>query len=76
MEFKKNCGNTPLIKVADKLYAKLETYNPTGSVKDRMISYVVDKAIKSNLSVMELFGTSAAHAQLLVELFSANPDFN
>ena len=49
MEFKKNCGNTPLIKVADKLYAKLETYNPTGSVKDRMISYVVDKAIKDGV---------------------------
>ena len=39
------CGNTPLIKINDKLYAKLETYNPSGSVKDRMISYVVDKAI-------------------------------
>jgi len=49
MEFKKNCGNTPLIKVADKLYAKLETYNPTGSVKDRMISYVVDKAIEDGV---------------------------
>lgn len=49
MEFKKNCGNTPLIKIADKLYAKLETYNPTGSVKDRMISYVVDKAIKDGV---------------------------
>lgn len=39
------CGNTPLIKISDKLYAKLETYNPSGSVKDRMISYVIEKAI-------------------------------
>lgn len=38
-------GNTPLIKINDNLYAKLETYNPTGSVKDRMISYVVSKAV-------------------------------
>ena len=38
------CGNTPLIRVSDRLYAKLETYNPSGSVKDRMISYVVNKA--------------------------------
>ena len=41
----KLCGNTPLVKINDKLYAKLETYNPTGSVKDRMISYVVGKAV-------------------------------
>ena len=37
-------GNTPLIKVTHRIYAKLETYNPAGSVKDRMISYVVRKA--------------------------------
>lgn len=43
--FKKICGNTPFIKISEKLYAKLETFNPTGSVKDRMISYVVDKAL-------------------------------
>jgi cysteine synthase A len=44
-EFDKICGNTPLIKVSEKLYAKLETYNPTGSVKDRMISYVAETAL-------------------------------
>ena len=38
-------GNTPLIKISSQLYAKLETYNPSGSVKDRMISYVVDRAL-------------------------------
>ena len=37
-------GNTPLIKISSKIYGKLETYNPAGSVKDRMISYIVDKA--------------------------------
>lgn len=36
-------GNTPLVKINDNLYGKLETYNPAGSVKDRMISYVVQK---------------------------------
>jgi len=39
-------GNTPLIKINDRLYAKLETYNPTGSVKDRMISFVVGEALR------------------------------
>ena len=41
------CGNTPLINIKDNIWAKLETYNPTGSVKDRMVSYVVTKAIES-----------------------------
>lgn len=44
IEIGKLSGNTPLIKITDKLYAKLETYNPSGSVKDRMISYVVNDA--------------------------------
>lgn len=44
--FFKATGRTPLIKINDKLYAKLETYNPTGSVKDRMISFVVDEAVR------------------------------
>jgi cysteine synthase A len=39
----KNIGRTPLIKV-DGIYAKLETTNPTGSVKDRMAWYMVRKA--------------------------------
>ena len=37
-------GETPLIKISSKIYAKLEAYNPAGSVKDRMITYVVDRA--------------------------------
>ena len=40
-------GNTPLIKLSDKLYAKFETYNPSGSIKDRMVSYILNDAIKS-----------------------------
>ena len=42
-------GSTPLIQLSPGLYAKLETYNPTGSIKDRMISYVVKCAIRKNL---------------------------
>ena len=37
-------GNTPLIKLSDKIYAKVETCNPTGSIKDRMASYILKKA--------------------------------
>ena len=38
-------GNTPLLKVGD-VYAKLETTNPTGSVKDRMAWYIMRNAEK------------------------------
>lgn len=41
---KKIIGNTPLIKISPHIYAKLETYSPSGSVKDRMVNYVVDRA--------------------------------
>lgn len=44
----KICGNTPLIKVSEQIYAKLETYSPTGSVKDRMISFIVMNAVRDN----------------------------
>ena len=35
-------GNTPLIKLSDKLYGKLESVNPGGSVKDRPVKYILD----------------------------------
>ena len=40
-------GNTPLIKISDKIYAKLETFNPSGSIKDRMAAYIIKKAEES-----------------------------
>lgn len=36
-------GNTPLIKI-ENIYAKLETTNPTGSIKDRMVWHMIGKA--------------------------------
>ena len=38
---------TPLVRITDKIYAKLETYQPTGSVKDRMVSYLVKDALNN-----------------------------
>ena len=40
-------GKTPIIELRSGILAKLETYNPTGSIKDRIISYIVNKAIQS-----------------------------
>jgi len=37
-------GYTPMVKITPQLWAKLETYNPTGSVKDRMAEYIFKTA--------------------------------
>jgi len=37
-----NVGNTPLIKLSDKLYGKYEALNPGGSIKDRPVKYILD----------------------------------
>ena len=41
-------GDTPLVKLSEKLYGKLETTNPSGSVKDRLVSYIVEDALRTN----------------------------
>ncbi|MEM1243536.1 MAG: cysteine synthase family protein [Pseudomonadota bacterium] len=49
-------GNTPLVKLS-KIYAneninimaKCEFLNPSGSIKDRIVRYIIDKAEKNNL---------------------------
>lgn len=43
-----NVGNTPLLKINEKLYAKFETFNPSGSIKDRIATYIINKAEKNN----------------------------
>ena len=39
-------GNTPIVNVAPNVWAKMEAYNPTGSIKDRMVNYVLKRVIK------------------------------
>ena len=38
-------GNTPMVKV-EGVYAKLECVNPTGSIKDRMVKFILDESEK------------------------------
>jgi len=40
-------GKTPIVELKSGILVKLETYNPTGSIKDRIISYIVNKAIQA-----------------------------
>ena len=37
-------GNTPLLSMGGGVFAKFETYNPSGSVKDRIVHYILKKA--------------------------------
>lgn len=52
---KKLIGNTPLVEILFtyrgkemKIYTKLEYYNYSGSIKDRMALYILEKAYKEN----------------------------
>ena len=42
-------GNTPIIKLSDKLYGKYEALNPGGSIKDRPVKYILDSYEENNL---------------------------
>jgi len=42
-------GDTPMIEISDKLWAKAEVFNPTGSIKDRPASYILNDAEKRGL---------------------------
>ncbi len=42
-------GNTPLLQVSEKIFAKFETYSPSGSVKDRIAVYILNHAEKNGL---------------------------
>lgn len=41
-------GQTPLIKISERIFAKFEGANPSGSIKDRMASYIINDAEKNN----------------------------
>jgi len=37
-------GNTPLLRLRSGIFTKLESVNPSGSIKDRMASYMIEQA--------------------------------
>lgn len=41
-------GNTPILKWND-LYLKMETFNPSGSIKDRPCTFMLDRLIKNGI---------------------------
>ena len=42
-------GNTPLIQISEHIWAKWEAVNPSGSIKDRMATYIINHAEKNGL---------------------------
>ena len=42
-------GNTPLLKISDRIFAKFEGQNPSGYIKDRMATYIINDAEKRGL---------------------------
>lgn len=56
MSIEKLIGNTPMIKIIVKynkkiinVYAKLEYYNYTGSIKDRIANYIILKSYEEKM---------------------------
>lgn len=45
----KNVGQTPLLKISERIFAKFEGQNPSGSIKDRMATYIINDAEKRGL---------------------------
>jgi cysteine synthase len=70
-------GNTPLIKLGDKLYAKFETYNPSGSIKDRIGYYILQKAeergdLKPGDTIVE---ATSGNTGIAVAMFGAHKGY-
>jgi cysteine synthase A len=49
LKLSEKVGQTPLIKISEKIYAKFEGSNPSGSIKDRMATYIINHAEENNL---------------------------
>lgn len=49
LKLSERVGQTPLIKITDKIWAKFEGTNPSGSIKDRMATYIINHAEENGL---------------------------
>jgi len=70
-------GNTPLIAIDDdgRIWAKLETHNRTGSVKDRMIEYICDRALAEDKiipGVTTLIEASSGNTGIALSSYAAS----
>jgi len=78
-------GNTPLIKIKYKynrkenyIYTKLESYNITGSIKDRVAYYIIKKAyeqgtLKTGMEIVEATSGNTGIALSAMGAYFGNP---
>ena len=78
-------GNTPCIKIKykyknkiDYIYVKLEYYNLTGSIKDRVALYIIEKnksngTLKSNMPIIEATSGNTGIAISAIEAYYNHP---
>ncbi len=70
-------GNTPMVKInsigsrKNNIYGKLEFFNPSGSVKDRMAKHILEKAEKSGLLKHSLVENSSGNTGSSLAMISA-----
>lgn len=78
-------GNTPLIKIKykynnkeDYIYTKLESYNLTGSIKDRVAYYIIKRAydegkLKKGMTIVEATSGNTGIALAAMGAYFGNP---
>ena len=78
-------GKTPLIKInyryngkEEYIYTKLESYNITGSIKDRVAYYIIkeaykDKKLKKGTTIVEATSGNTGIALAAMGAFFKNP---
>ncbi len=73
MDILRLAGNTPMVEI-EGIYAKLEAYNPTGSIKDRMAIHIVSKALeKGTLKPgMEIIEVTSGNTGIALAAISAH----
>jgi len=60
-------GNTPLLKISENLYAKLETVNPSGSIKDRMANAIISMAeMRGDLKPFSMLAAAKGYKMIVV----------
>lgn len=78
-------GNTPLIKIKykyngkeDYIYTKLESYNITGSIKDRVAYYIIKRAydegkLKKGMAIVEATSGNTGISLAAMGAYFGNP---
>ncbi len=73
MDILQLAGNTPMVEI-EGIYAKLEAYNPTGSIKDRMAIHIISRAIQRGILKpgMEIIEVTSGNTGIAFAAISAH----